>query len=264
MRRRFSIPSTAVTCFLTTIHLLALASVADDNPPKLPATQASRRPELNDELTKAIFSHNLEKVRSLLGQGAEVNPAGDETGYSPLRDAVLANDAPIVELLLASGADPNDRNQGDLPLGCAAYFGRTDLVKLLMTHGAKAMPAGKGVMPWFLAVDSEKPEVLRCMIANGADVNAADKNGSTALHRAAMAGSPQLVRVLLDGGADPKAKNRQGRTPIDSARDSLGDVQKKAGTNPEMAAKRIDGITAAIKLLTDTSLTTRPASRPSE
>jgi hypothetical protein len=119
MRSRFSIPSTAVTCFFTTIHLFALASVAGENAPKLPATQASRRPELDDELTKAISSQSVEKVRSLLDQGAEVNPAGNETGYSPLRNAVLANDAPIVELLLASGADPNDRNQGDLPLGCA-------------------------------------------------------------------------------------------------------------------------------------------------
>jgi len=263
MRSRFSIPSIAVTCFLTTIHLFALASVADENPPKPPATQASRRPELGDELTKAISSHNVEKVRSLLDQGAEVNPAGSETGYSPLRDAVLANDAPIVELLLASGADPNDRNQGHLPLGCAAWFGRTDLIKVLMTHGAKAMPAGDGAMPLFLAVDSEKPEVLRCMIAHGADVNAADKNGWTALHRAAMAGSPQMVRMLLDGGADPKAKNRKGRTPIDSARDNLEDVQKEPHSNPEMAARRIEGITATIKLLTDASLTTRPASRPS-
>ena len=264
MRTRFSIPSTALTCFLTTIHLFALTSLAVENAPKPPATQASRRTELDDELWKAISGHNVEKVRSLLDQGAEVNPAGNESGYSPLRDAVLANDAPIVELLLASGADPNDRNQGQLPLGCAAYFGRMDLIKLLMTHGAKAMPAGKGAMPWFLAVDSENPEVLRCMIANGADVNAADKNGWTALHRAAMAGSPTMVRTLLDGGADPKAKNRQGRTPIDSARDNLEYVHTKADIDPEMASRRIDGITAAIKLLTDTSLTTRPASRQSD
>ena len=253
-----------MTCFLSTIHLFALASAAGENAPKPPATQASRRPELDDELRKAISSHKVEKVRSLLDQGAEVNPAGNEKGYSPLRDAVLAYDATIVELLLASGADPNDRNQGDLPLGCAAWFGRIDLIKLLMTHGAKAMPAGTGAMPWFLAVDSEKPEVLRCMIANGADANAADKNGSTALHRAAMAGSPQLVRVLLDGGADPKAKDRQGRTPIDSARDNLDDVRNKAGINPEKAARRIHGIIAAIKLLEDTSLTTRPSSGPSD
>src|ERR1700722_14972204 len=137
MRSRFSIPSTAATCFLTTIHLFAPASVADENAPKPPATQASRRPELNDELRKAISSQNVEKVRSLLDQGAEGNPAGNETGYSPIGDAVLANDASIVDLLLASGADPNDRNQDQLPLGCAAYFGRTDLIKLLMTHGAK-------------------------------------------------------------------------------------------------------------------------------
>ena len=43
------------------------------------------------------------------------------------------------------------------------------------------------------------------MLACGFDPNARDKDGVTALHRAAMGGHPEAVRVLLAHGADVNA-----------------------------------------------------------
>jgi ankyrin repeat protein len=48
----------------------------------------------------------------------------------------------------------------------------------------------------------------------GADVNAADKEGATALHQAAQRRSPEPVRMLLEAGADVNAADKDGATPL--------------------------------------------------
>jgi hypothetical protein len=50
--------------------------------------------------------------------------------------------------------------------------------------------------------ESGNAVVLETMLACGFDPNRRDKDGVTALHRAAMAGHPDATRVLLEFGAD--------------------------------------------------------------
>lgn len=49
--------------------------------------------------------------------------------------------------------------------------------------------------------------VVHLLLAGGVDVNAAARNGSTALHWAAGAGNLALVRILLEHGANPYAQS---------------------------------------------------------
>ncbi|HEY6430138.1 MAG TPA: ankyrin repeat domain-containing protein [Acidimicrobiales bacterium] len=51
------------------------------------------------------------------------------------------------------------------------------------------------------------------LLAAGADPNAADKGGSTPLHRAVRNRCAGAVEVLLAGGADPLRDNGRGSTP---------------------------------------------------
>jgi hypothetical protein len=142
---------------------------------------------LNEELLDASKKGDVEKVKKLLKEGADVN-AKDRFGFTPLHYTALNGHIEIVKLLIERGADVNAKtNGGWTPLRFAAIYGHIEIVKLL--------------------------------IERGADVNAKDKDGRTPLHSAAFYGHVEVVRLLLEHGADPNIKNIWGQTAIDLARE---------------------------------------------
>jgi predicted CxxxxCH...CXXCH cytochrome family protein len=54
-------------------------------------------------------------------------------------------------------------------------------------------------------------------VSNGADINLADNNNSTALHKAATNGNTRLVKKLVAKGADINLRDSDGCTPMDIA-----------------------------------------------
>ena len=65
------------------------------------------------ELFDAVRDNDLEKVKELIANGADVN-AKDRWVYTPLH---LVNDVEIAKVLIANGADVNARfNDGSTPL----------------------------------------------------------------------------------------------------------------------------------------------------
>ncbi|NXL95023.1 ASB6 protein, partial [Alectura lathami] len=125
----------------------------------------------------------------LLEFGADLSFEDPVTYYTPLHMAVLRHQPDMVELLARHGADINrrDRIHESSPLDLA----------------------------------SEEPERLPCLqrlLQLGADVNAADKNGKTALlHALASSDGVQIhntesIRLLLEGGADVTATTKDGDT----------------------------------------------------
>src|SRR5687767_4407500 len=58
-------------------------------------------------------------------------------------------------------------------------------------------------------------EALRTLVKQGADVNAAQGDGMTALHWAAVNGSVEMTEILIAAGASTSALTRLGRyTPL--------------------------------------------------
>ena len=55
---------------------------------------------------------------------------------------------------------------------------------------------------------------VRALVAKKADVNAAQKDGSTALHWAVHRGNAELINLLIRSGANVKAATREGVTPL--------------------------------------------------
>ena len=105
-------------------------------------------------LELAIFLHNAPLVQAVVARGADVNELG-ELGVSPLTQAVLANDLAIVKALLALGASVNQIDQGgksSLMHAASIDYGDTSVLKALLQAGAdKAAKSADGLTPAALA-----------------------------------------------------------------------------------------------------------------
>src|SRR5882672_34539 len=86
------------------------------------------------------------------------------------------------------------------------------------------------------AVMKKNPEALRSLLAQKAAVNAAQADGTTALHWAARWDDLAAADLLIRAGADVKAANRQGATPmfLASQNGNVAMIEKllKAGADP--------------------------------
>ena len=137
----------------------------------------------------AAVGGNEAIVRLMLDQGANVNDQA-VNGWSAITLATAKGFTHIVQLLLGSGADPNLTDIfGWSPLMHAVEQNRGDIVELLLTE-------------------------------QGIEVNVANNDGVTALHRAAALGRREIARRLVQAGALVDLEDRSGRTPIDYARQS--------------------------------------------
>jgi ankyrin repeat protein len=64
------------------------------------------------------------------------------------------------------------------------------------------------------AVKNGNEKAVRDLIAERVNVNAAEVDGSTALHWAAQRDNAELVNLLLSSGANPKTATRYNVTPL--------------------------------------------------
>jgi len=172
--------------------------------------------------------------RWLLEHGADANLSWGERNDAPIHIAAQRWDVAMVELLAHHGADLL-RRRAD---GCTAHTvaelqGNHAVATWLLAHGAKdelsplerfiaacargdraAADAMLQTHPalrtelrkdhhLMLHVPAERgaAAVLETMLACGFDPCVKDKDGVTALHRAAMAGRTEAVRVLIAAGA---------------------------------------------------------------
>ena len=88
-------------------------------------------------LYEAAEQGQIEVVKRLIANGANVNEAEKEFGITPLMSAAFKNRVEIVEILLANGADPNAKTtNGKSVLHFAVGGGNEMIVQTLINHGA--------------------------------------------------------------------------------------------------------------------------------
>ncbi len=213
-------------------------------------------------LAAAMAYEDLDTARRLIDAGADVNALS--TGLRPssaLVFAAIEGRITGLELLLENGFDVKLAGQS---LEHAATFGHREFIERMLELGApvkydamaRAVRWGgprivelmleyggdpssrstRGETLFFWATsEGDGLETCRLLIDAGVDVNAATRDGQTALKDAVE--DVELVRFLLDHGADIAAADGDGRTALIDAAE-LGSVDSmllllERGADPE-------------------------------
>jgi hypothetical protein len=191
--------------------------------------RAERAGRLSERL---LLRNSLDEVRSLLARGA--NPSiADENGQTPL---MLAAAPPLDQdrfrLLVQAGADVHARRyDGYTGLHLACAGGMHEAAEEWVRAGADVHARGpEGATPLMLC--ASWLAVVRVLVPAGADVNAADRDGHTALAYAVLKQSwvaaenhLEALRTLLAAGAGVNHRDNEGITPLGHAQRMLDRVK---------------------------------------
>ncbi len=166
-------------------------------------------------LHTAAVDRDLQKLKDLIGEGADVNQTA-EGGWTALHLAVHSYDREIVRVLAEAGADVDAVNgQGMAALHMAARGGLVSVVEALLEAGADLeLRNRKGFTPLHLAAEAGAENTALTLLSRAADVNSRADDGSTPLHQAAGQWDIEVLEVLLKHGADVNACSQTGRTPL--------------------------------------------------
>ena len=163
-------------------------------------------------------------------------------GTTPLLRAAKAGDVPVIKMLLERGANPQ------------ATTTRGGVNAIMMAANVSAREED---MTGRNKTQKEAIDSIRLLLAAGTDVNAADTQGRTAAHGAALWGLTDVVRFLHENGARLDVKDKRGFTPLDTALGLAGGFgfDGRAGVAHEETAK-------VIRELGGVSGTPAPAAAP--
>lgn len=146
---------------------------------------------------------------------------------SPLHKAAERGDVQAVRTLLDQGAqvneegDPGDKWFHATALHWASARGHLQVMELLLDRGADVnVTIGHNQTPLHWASGAGQLKAVQLLLDRGADVNAKNAYGDTALHDAAKGGHQQVAQLLLERGAMAGDTNRYGETPTAVAKDA--------------------------------------------
>jgi ankyrin repeat protein len=191
-----------------------------------------KQEELNQSLLTAVAQGQIAHAKYFISLGANANTVSAEVSRPAIIYAVINAQGAMLDLLLASGANPNGTDtKGWSALHVAVRLNHTELVKTLIKAGAnpasktladedaltialKQRPPNTAILNLLpITADSangltaaigigDKKSVLK-IIDNMPNINKVLMEGKNALQIAASSGQTDIVRLLLEKGADP-------------------------------------------------------------
>ncbi len=155
----------------------------------------------------AAMAGDVPLVRSLVAKKADVN-APQADGATAIQWAAYRNDLAMADVLIAAGANVKTPNrEGATALYLASIAGSAPMLDKLLKAGADPNEIGpEGETPLMLASRNGRVDAIKVLLDRKADVNAKDKlRGTTALMWAVEQRHPDAVKVLIDRGASVSA-----------------------------------------------------------
>jgi len=201
-----------------------------------------------DEMTEAVKSGDVTRVRALLGADPGLAAEKDEAGVSLILLALYHRQPEAAEALAEAKGEldvyeaaalgrmtqltaalQGDRTlarsrsaDGFTALHLACFFGQPESARVLADAGADLDVAAENpsrVRPLHSAVAARQLPIAELLLGRGAEVDPQQRGGYTALHSAAMHGDEALVDLLLGHGADPRLAAEDGKDAIGFARE---------------------------------------------
>ncbi len=169
-------------------------------------------------LLRAVRKGNLEKVKTLVQQGEDVNELvkGDGTA---LTNAIIHGKFEIAKFLLNNGADPNLGSQVDgHPVWLAADADNMELLQLLADKGAdmnKDFPGDGNAM--IHAAGNGNLAMVKTLQKMGADIERGVKGDGNPLIMASKGGHLEIVKYLVTEGANVNYEIMGDETPLINA-----------------------------------------------
>ena len=215
-------------------------------------------------LNIAAMFNNIDIVKLLVKAGAELDIANDDD-ETPLHTAVHRGNIKIVKFLIDRGANINTRDSIDrytplhLALSCPGEIEDKSTMKylnianLLIESGAnlEATTPRRNNTPLHKLIETSirisiddgyrgmenselykaALEIVKLLIKKQVNINAADNNGNTPLHRALRNNDFELAYILMKAGADTTIKNNNGKIPLQiiETEDSIEDDDGSEG-----------------------------------
>ena len=177
----------------------------------------NRANRLNFALTDAAQTGNIPAMEKLLAKGANLNHC-DRSGITIAREA--AHQPHVLQFLINCGAplDARDRS-GHTPLAMACMYNCTEGVRLLLANGAN--PNNKDhakITPLIeAAYENADSQLVQHLLDARAEVNAQDVWGRTALMGAAHKNNIEVATLLVQAGADKNLLNKDGKSALNIA-----------------------------------------------
>jgi len=167
-----------------------------------------------------------------------------------LVEAVIKNDASVVQILLDRGADPNATSTiGNSALIYAAEKGNMEIMEMLVTRGSDVNTSGyKKETALFMTIFRNDFQATKYLLEHGANANVKDDLGVSPLMYAAATNQYQSADLLLFYEADVKVTDKGGNDPLLTAvtfeNIETSDVLLQNGLSPDV--QDINGNTPAI------------------
>ncbi|MBI3370626.1 MAG: ankyrin repeat domain-containing protein [Betaproteobacteria bacterium] len=120
-------------------------------------------------LGAAIANSDFESAQKMIERGADIEAKDSGAGASPLHFAVMKGNRPIIELLVARGADVNSRTRnGTTPLHTAVLYARLEVAEFLIGKGANVNAESvSGATPLALAIAAKNEPIAARLKALG-------------------------------------------------------------------------------------------------